>query len=489
MKPARPLSAAIYARISRDKEGAGLGVERQEADCRELAERLGWEVVAVYADNDISAYSGAPRPQYELMLDAIRSGQVEGVLAWHTDRLHRRPTELEKFISLAEDRNLEVQTVKSGDLNLSTASGRMVARMLGAAARGEVDHARERMKSAKSQMARDDKYRGGPRPYGFEKDGVTIRENEAAEIREAAKALLAGRSLAGVASDLNKRGLKTSVGREWKYNGLKEMLLRPRNAGLLAHGLPGRLLQDRSANAKKDDRVPVQIVGPGIWEAILDEDEWRTLVNVLTDPSRRKQDGNDPVWLGSGIYICGICGGTLRPAPYGGTTGSTRERKYLYRCVQSTHLTISTKETDAYVREVVAELVRDPRIVAALHPVNDFLAPDRERRSMLTARLATFDDNYANQRITAALWQKSTAKVNAEIEEVDARMSKGISRSASSAVLQAEDPGAAFLAAPIDIQRAVLATVLKVEVISARTAGIPIGGAWSAKRLRLTPVG
>ena len=55
MEKPNPLAAAIYARISRDREGAGLGVERQEADCRALAERLGWDVVAVYVDNDISA--------------------------------------------------------------------------------------------------------------------------------------------------------------------------------------------------------------------------------------------------------------------------------------------------------------------------------------------------------------------------------------------------------------------------------------------------
>ena len=93
-----PLPAAIYARISRYMEGQGLGVERQEADCRALAERLGWEVAAVYIDNDISAYSGRTRPQYRAMLDAVSKGEVGGVLAWHPDRLYRRNVELESFV-------------------------------------------------------------------------------------------------------------------------------------------------------------------------------------------------------------------------------------------------------------------------------------------------------------------------------------------------------------------------------------------------------
>ncbi|HEX9978366.1 MAG TPA: recombinase family protein, partial [Acidimicrobiia bacterium] len=50
-------AAAAYARISSDPEGTHLGVERQVADCRELAERLGWPVAGVYVDDDISAFS------------------------------------------------------------------------------------------------------------------------------------------------------------------------------------------------------------------------------------------------------------------------------------------------------------------------------------------------------------------------------------------------------------------------------------------------
>jgi len=49
-------SAAIYARISADVEGTGLGVARQVEDCRTLAADRGWTVGAEYVDNDVSAY-------------------------------------------------------------------------------------------------------------------------------------------------------------------------------------------------------------------------------------------------------------------------------------------------------------------------------------------------------------------------------------------------------------------------------------------------
>jgi site-specific DNA recombinase len=255
---AAPVRAAIYVRISSDRTGGGLGVERQEADCRDLAARLGWDVAAVYADNDVSAYSGAPRPGYLAMLDDVKAGRVQAVVAWHTDRLHRRTLELEEFVALAESHDLQVQTVRSGQVDLSTASGRMVARMLGAAAQHEVDHARERMKRAKVQAAKDGKYRGGKRPYGFERDGVTHREEEADVIRHATKAVLAGRSLRAVCRDLNAEGHLTSGGKEWGPILLRDVLLRARNAGLIAHG---------TAN-----RAGFEVIGTAQWEPVVDED-------------------------------------------------------------------------------------------------------------------------------------------------------------------------------------------------------------------------
>jgi len=473
---AAKLPAALYMRISRDKAGAGLGVERQQADCAELAKRLGWDVAAVYVDNDISAYSGKVRPQYRAMLDAVRAGQIRGVIAWHTDRLHRRATELEEFVTIAEAHHLQIQTVTAGTLDLSSASGRMVARMLGAAAQHEIDHARERMKAAKSQMATQGKYRGGPRPYGYDADGCTIREDEAAVIREATAAILAGRTLAAVARELNERGVTTSTGKPWTYMRLRDVLIRPRNAGLLHHG--------------RADRGEAEIVGRAVWPAIVDEDTWRAVHSTLIDPARRLQDGNEPRWLGSGIYSCGQpgCTGTLRAAPFGATASNRRRtRKYHYRCTASAHLTVAAAPTDDFVRGVVAELIRDPRVVAAIAPHaagDEQTAADRERRHVLAARLAQFENDYALGTVTGAQLDKATKTVMSEMDEIDARLATAMRQSASSPVLSALDPGAAFLAAPLDIQRAILRAVLRVEVVPT----LRRGSAWSPERLHVTPV-
>ena len=162
------MRATIYAESCQDREGAGLGVGTQEADCRELAESLGATVVAVHTDNDVSAYSGKPRPGYRAVLAMIDRGEVDVVLVWHTDRLHRSPIELEDYINRCEPHGVRTHTVKGGVLDLASASGLMVARMHGTIARYEVDHARERMSRAKLRSAQAGTWKGGRRPFGYE---------------------------------------------------------------------------------------------------------------------------------------------------------------------------------------------------------------------------------------------------------------------------------------------------------------------------------
>jgi DNA invertase Pin-like site-specific DNA recombinase len=64
----------MYARISLDKLGKAAGVGRQTERCRDIAEREGWAVENVLVDNDLSAYSGTRRPEYEQLLDLVRRG-------------------------------------------------------------------------------------------------------------------------------------------------------------------------------------------------------------------------------------------------------------------------------------------------------------------------------------------------------------------------------------------------------------------------------
>jgi site-specific DNA recombinase len=130
-------AAAIYARISTETEGSGLGVARQVQDCRALAERLGWPVAEVYEDNDLSAYSGKRRPAYQRLLSDLADGTRDAVIVYHVDRLTRRPIELEHFVAALDTARVRNVRFVVGDSDIMTGDGLMVVRMLAAMAANE----------------------------------------------------------------------------------------------------------------------------------------------------------------------------------------------------------------------------------------------------------------------------------------------------------------------------------------------------------------
>ena len=141
-----PVRAGIYARISSDREGEALGVQRQLADCERLAERKGWQVVERYVDDDVSAWSGRTRPQYDRSLDDLQTGVIDGLLVYDLDRLHRQPRELEAFIDLCQVLRLTNVASVSGDIDLTTSDGQFQARILGAVAKKESDDKSRRIR-------------------------------------------------------------------------------------------------------------------------------------------------------------------------------------------------------------------------------------------------------------------------------------------------------------------------------------------------------
>lgn len=291
------MACAIYVRISEDRAGAGLGVARQEQDCRELAARRGWDVHDVYVDNDTEAFSGKPRKNWARLVADVEAGKVRAIACWHPDRLTRTPRENEDVIDLADRFGLQLGNV-TGEIDLSTPAGRLIFRQFGAYARYESEHKSERQRRANTQLAASGKlHPGGKRCYGYARDGAIIEE-EAAVIRAAAKQVLAGDSIRSVLRGFNEQGIRTSTGRPWSPNSLKRVLTNPRLVGKRVH--------------------KGTVVADGDWEPILDETQHQRLTSVLTSPSRRTNMRSSRArryLLTGGIIRCGLCGNALQGQP------------------------------------------------------------------------------------------------------------------------------------------------------------------------------
>ncbi|GAA2735570.1 recombinase family protein [Actinocorallia aurantiaca] len=451
--------AVVYVRISRDKMGAGLGVAEQELQCRELAERFGYEVVFVYVDNDLSAYSGRPRPAYLQMLAALREGKADAVLCWHTDRLHRSNTELEDYIQAVEPHNVQTQTVKAGPIDLSTPSGRMIARQLCTIARYESEHRAERVSAARARQARQGIYGGGRRPYGFEADGVTIRPQEAQEIARWSYALLSGVPLRSITRDLIERDVPTASGNRWQPPAVRDILLRPRNAGFMVHRPIGGDKHRGNGRGYTDDHI----VGKAPWEPIIPEDVWRAVVAKLTDPERKTTPGPAPRWLGSGLYRC-HCGEGMR------CIGKSRQDKkvFYYRCIGpgSGHSAMRADELDPLVnkaavmrlsREDLATLIPQPPEGPSVAELHAELAVHRQR-------LEHLDDDYDNDRITRAQYLRGTEKRRTKISALESQLDAHQELSPLAQFVGAADPGALWDKLSLGEKRTVLRELMTITV-------------------------
>lgn len=480
-----PCRAAIYVRISQDREGGGLGVERQREDCQALADRLGWTVAEVYTDNDVSAYSGQPRKGYRRLLDDVKAGRVDGILAWHTDRLHRRPVELEEFVDVCGDR-VAIQTVKAGELDLATPSGRMVARMLGASARYESEHKAERVSAKRREAAKAGKWSGGMRPFGFEPDGVTIRESEPEEIRKATRHILNGGSLRSTVRDLNERGITTSTGKQWSSMTVRDMLVRPRNSGKIKYQPTERRKRDDGREVVVPNRS-VDAFGDASWEPIISEDERLAVAAILQDPERKQSPGNQVRYLGSHLYICGYCGSRdiVASTPGGkGRNGTHRPTQYRCRNRETSgaknHLARNAAKVDELVTAAIVEWLT---AVIATYKLSDDPAPipDNDPEwSKLTAELSAIEtrrteiqEDYADGVMTRADFRSMIDRLKSREENVRSRMSTGPETQVIpwADIETPEDVRPAWEAQSIEQQRKLVREVLDVTILPSANRG------------------
>ncbi|OSC22104.1 serine recombinase [Mycobacterium vulneris] len=388
------MQAAIYLRISSDPTGEQLGVTRQREDCARLCTDKGWTAVE-YIDNDVSASSLKRRPAYERMLADIRAGRISAVVAWDLDRLHRRPVELEAFMALADDKQLALATV-SGDVDLSTPQGRLVARLKGAVARHEVEHKVARQRRAAQQKAE----RGLPqwtRAFGYLGDTRQPDPETAPLVAEAYRTVLAGGSITDVTRAWNAAGVLTIKGKPWTPAQLSSFLRKPRNAGLRAHN--------------------DQIVGAGTWPALIDEETWRAVRAKLDARNRGRRAIRCHTM--TGILQCGKpgCGGYL-------SGHRTIDKRIAYACKTCRGVSVRADQVEPMVFKLLAGRLAQADAVdllrAELHDT-ELAEQLRGERATLLARLDEIADAVADGDLTPPQARRATERVNEKLAAIDGR--------------------------------------------------------------------
>jgi site-specific DNA recombinase len=457
--------AARYLRISDDREGEELGVGRQDEDTAALAQRNAHTLIGpAYVDNDrgASTRSRKRRPAYERMIEDARAGCFDVIIAYTSGRLTRRPREHEDLIELAEQHGIRFEYVRSPSFDLGTAAGRRVARILAANDAGESEDIAERIQRTNDQRAAAGKQHGGHRPYGWEPDRVTVRETEAAVIREATRRALAGEALRSICRDLNARGLRTAgteaqpargrrpakpavPGAQWTPRHLRQVLLNARHAGLRRHR--GAILD-----------------GVRLEPAIIEPADWWALERLLTAPDRVHNPGRaGQLSLLSGLARCAKCRAPIRSGK------STRDGRAVYRCPAG-HVTRDRRGLEDFVTAIVVTYLSKRRLTD-LWPGDGGPEGARERAAAeresarLSRKLTEAREAWKADKISMADWLDVQNDLGPRLEEATKRAAPPVLDGANVlAGLVGPRAAEVWPELGIDRQRAAVALLLNIEI-------------------------
>ena len=386
----------LYCRKSKkSQEGVADTIDSQEAELRRFAESRGWSPVEVLVEHGISAGRKAEHKRrvfYGQIVPAIQSGDVDRLLVVDYDRLHRYLSSFLSFIeTVAQPNGAEVWVTRRNQ-DACQASIIELA-MHGGLSEQESKVRSDRQKGHRDRMRAAGRARsGGSRSFGFEPDGVTVRPDEAALIRESASMLLAGDSLRAVT-------------------------IRWQQAGMLS--------------ARGNPVAPTSIRRCLMHTPLLDEDTREKLRGLFNDPSRKKGGFNRRSYLlTGGIARCSHCGEKLVAHPgYDPETQKSTKRRYACMMRVSDQVNgcgrvkADAAELERAVLDVLSAGLAQEKLaeqVASLSPMADPAEIGAKRRA-IQEQTERLEDRLVDGTLTKTAYLRQRARLDAKLIELDSR--------------------------------------------------------------------
>jgi site-specific DNA recombinase len=351
-----------------------------------------------------------------------------------------------------------IQTVKSGTDDLSTADGRMVARIKAAVDAAEAERTGERVERAALQRRQEGRPHGGPPVFGYihptPQNGLryleAIDEDAADAIRAGAVIMLNGGKVSRVVDLWNELGLATPGGKPWgNPSNVQRLLTSPRIAGYTSH----------------DDRL----LALATWPAIIDRATHEALVEACAP--RKAHAPKTRKYLLPGFIFC-ECGAPM----VANVSAKHRLDRYLCRkqrggCGQVSR---SRPWVDARVRAFVQgwlEEEHQPASVAVTATAGALRAAELEAeigrlRDAMQHGVFTLDE--LAPKVAEA--RKELIRLRAEEAEAARAAARPPDSAESVALWASDDPET------LEQRRAILARAVKMVLVKS----LPEGQAWGA---------
>jgi site-specific DNA recombinase len=284
--------AAGYCRVSTEEQAEhGFSLGEQERTLREDAERRGEAWTRTYVDAGLSGRTKETRPELNAMLAAAEAGEFDVLVIPSLDRLARNARDAHEVFGRLERARVAIRSLR-GDVDTSTATGKLMTGVMASLAEFESNVIGERTRSGKAAAARKGRPNGGPRRFGFDqRDGQLFpRRDEIAVAERIFREAVAGRSQTEIAAGLNADGHRTARGARWNQPRIGQVMRDTIWIGVLR-------------NKEGEHRIGEPFLPVALWEAAQ---------KMLRGPEgprlgRRTQR----FLLGNGLLRCGRCGSAM----------------------------------------------------------------------------------------------------------------------------------------------------------------------------------
>ncbi len=315
------IPAALYARVSSDRQDVDLSVAAQLRALRDHAEKNGYVVVREYVDE---AESGriADRPRFQKMLDEASRPEApfKEILVWKFSRFTRKREHAVAFKSMLRRRGIRVVSITEHADDSPT--GKLMEAIIESVDEFYSENLAQEVVRGMREAASRGFWVTTFAPYGYKKvhvqDGPKKRPRLAlnppadAVVRRIFDMALQGKSTLDIVKTLNAEGISSSNGKRWLKSTVHMTLSNEAYTGTLVWGV----------NAKdKAEPVRVENAFPGI----VTRQEFRRVARMMKSrgPKRVHPRRASSPYLLSGLLKCETCGNAL-------TAAEAKGGKYTY---------------------------------------------------------------------------------------------------------------------------------------------------------------
>ena len=325
-KDLQPLTpAALYARVSSDRQDVDLSVSAQLRALKDYARANGYSVARQYVDE---AESGlvADRPQFREMIEegSKPKAPFDVILVWKFSRFTRKREHAVAFKSMLRRKGIRVVSIT--EQAEDNATGRLLEGIIESVDEFYSENLAQEVVRGMREAASRGFFLGSKAPFGYRRvkvsDGMKERPTlevdpaTAPVVKEIFESSLSGYGLKEICRTLNDRGI-TNRGKRWYKGGLHYLLTNEAYTGTAVWGRTTKV-------EKAQDPVRVE----GAWPALVSRELFDAVQQAMRDraPKVQRPGRVGSKFLLSGLLKCGVCG-----RPYSGQGAKSGQFAY-YVC-------------------------------------------------------------------------------------------------------------------------------------------------------------